>query len=46
MKLGSVLTCLVGSAVLLLSAPATDPKVTFVAHDKSRKAERSSQHRI
>src|SRR5262245_43027047 len=33
MKLGSVLTCLVGSAVLL-SAAATDPKVTFIPHDK------------
>ena len=33
MKVGSVLTCLVGSAVLL-SAAATDPKVTFIPHDK------------
>ena len=36
MKLGSVLTCLVGSAVLL-SAAATDPKVTFMPHDKVAK---------
>ena len=36
MKLGSVLTCLVGSAVLL-SAAATDPKVTFIPHDKVAK---------
>ena len=36
MKLGSVLTCLVGS-VVLLSAAATDPKVTFIPHDKVAK---------
>jgi len=36
MKLGSVLPCLVGSA-LLLSAAATDPKVTFIPHDKVAK---------
>jgi len=36
MKLGSVLTCLVAGAVLLCAA-ATDPKVTFVGHDKVAK---------
>src|SRR5262249_56938120 len=36
MKLGFMLTCLAVSAVLLCAA-ATDPKVTFIGHDKVAK---------